>query len=274
MASDTVITGYVPPMQRIHRVPGTPVGPAFEDTDMWAGNAYRPGGSGRYDVSVGTRPSGESFRLSAASLYKDTTPVSAVLFANELASTASFYEDLMLAEPLRARSIVAALQSRGEDPASIVKYIHDSAGLTITEIAKVLDVSRRSIYHWLGGEAVSSENHQRLLDLLQAIQPMADIWGPRRTNLWVRSTADQRIAKGDAIDSLGRAVEEALSADEIPVLAARRLEAQSDAPDIAPVSQSELSSALAAFTRPRAVEDRHEWTPREMAWSPPETDDD
>ena len=164
-------------------------------------------------------------------------------------------------------------------PAELVRHIRDTAGLTAEELAQVVGVSRRTLYHWLAGGSPAPENWRRVVSFADLIRPMANRWGPARTAAWLihDQAVIERLPFPDDPAVLGELVDEALAADEIPMISvgpASEAGSITDVEEIAPLSSSELSHALTVFRQPRAVVGTEEWSPRELAFGDPETDDE
>jgi hypothetical protein len=60
------------------------------------------------------------------------------------------------------QSVLFARLKAAPDPAQIVSEIRTWADLSAADVAAMIGVSRRSLYHWLGSGRVSSENRERL----------------------------------------------------------------------------------------------------------------
>lgn len=61
-----------------------------------------------------------------------------------------------------------------DNSASSLQSIKDEFKLSIAELARIFDVSRQSIYEWMDGKALSSENSQKLNKLYGTLSVLKD----------------------------------------------------------------------------------------------------
>jgi hypothetical protein len=163
----------------------------------------------------------------------------------------------------------ASREASTTNPRSLVAWLRDSAQFRVAEISDVLEVSRRTLYHWLEEGRVPPEQHVRLRLLTEAVRRLAGEWGPTRIKAWLASGDPSPVAllRTDERGQFERAVNEALTVGEIPRLQARRLsgsyeETMEEA--IHPLDQAARLQAFHAFATTRRPVREVAWRPKEL----------
>lgn len=91
-----------------------------------------------------------------------------------------------VAQPAQAVSRVAG------DVRSLVRELRDRSGLTWDQLARLLQVSRRSLHHWAAGGRVNSAHHEAIVALLGKVNELAG------------SNAEERKAEIFSVDLGGK----------------------------------------------------------------------
>lgn len=155
------------------------------------------------------------------------------------------------------------------DPHPLVSWLRQSAQFRVAEIADVLQVSRRTLYHWLEEGRVPTEQYLRLRRLTEAVRRLAGEWGPTRIKVWLGSgdPAPETLLRTGEFGQFERAVSEALEVGEIPLLQARRLAGsyrESMEEPLRPLDDAARLQAFHAFTTTRRPMREVTWQPREL----------
>jgi hypothetical protein len=142
------------------------------------------------------------------------------------------------------------------------------AALTMSELADVLSVSRRSVYTWSDRGALSRENQRRLTGIVHAIEPLLDSWAPADVRVWLKhSDTDIRdLVRHGEFDEVRRLALDALGPQEIPLRQARPVtQVLSEVENEIQVLDTEARVAyLNAFSGGRRRAEIVEWQPREV----------
>jgi transcriptional regulator with XRE-family HTH domain len=177
------------------------------------------------------------------------------------------------------RQSVFAVQVRSSpDPAQIVSQIRHCADLTAGEIAALMGVSRRSLYHWLSSGRMSSENRERLSEIADALRPLGREWRPVRLKSWLRKNRSEpvRLLRAGNFAAFRRLADESLTEASVPVRSARRLIASEPEPPeyaVRPLRPEQRRAFFDALLEPRPKVTREPSVPRELADSLPSEDE-
>jgi transcriptional regulator with XRE-family HTH domain len=176
------------------------------------------------------------------------------------------------------QSVLVFEVKRSIDPARVVSQIREWADLSATEIASIMGVSRRSLYHWLGSGRVSSENRERLFQIAEALRPLAREWQPVRLKSWLRKNRSEpvRLLKAGKFAAFRRLADETLAEASVPVRSARRLTVSEPEPPeytVKPLGLEERRTFFDALFEPRRSAVREPWAPRELTDSLPAEDE-
>lgn len=164
------------------------------------------------------------------------------------------------------------LVARVLDAAELVGQLRDWTGMPAGDLADLLQVSRRSLYHWMRVGQASSPNLEKLQEFVNALRPVARKWRPSRVRVWLSSgepSPSDLLQRRDFAEFARRA-HDALAVGEIPLLPARRLEE---------TVSGVFPEPLARLTRVQRVQALHSFSqeplrrPRPAKWVPPELTD-
>ena len=156
----------------------------------------------------------------------------------------------------------------------LVQELREQAGLTGSQVAALLGVSRRTLYHWLSRGGISEPNRERLQQVHRALRPLVATWKPIHVKSWLFAgePAPDELIRENRFSDLANAVEQAVEQSAIPVLEGRLVGIDEDhaaaMADSSP-TRAEVLSALKVFGAPRHVRAEQRWTPPELADSLP-----
>jgi DNA-binding XRE family transcriptional regulator len=168
-------------------------------------------------------------------------------------------------------SISAELPAQRPSPQVLLTRLREWMGLTMTQLAETLGVSRRTLYSWIEAGRFSRENENRLLDLAAAIQPLAERWKPNVVRNWLFSGSPNRgeLIRGGRLQELATEIEESLASTEIPVLQAHLIDGDvADEGTEISLSGNERVLAFRELTMPRGARVEVHWQPPELSDTP------
>lgn len=150
----------------------------------------------------------------------------------------------------------------------MVNQLRDWTGLNATELADLLGVSRRTLYHWVETGGASPENRLKLERVFHSMRALGESWSPVRIRQWLSSLGQgllQELRTGDTSE-FERCVRHALVRPEIPLFRAHRVitDSRAEADPIGPLSEAERALILAAFSTRREGATTQEWIPPEL----------
>lgn len=181
--------------------------------------------------------------------------------------------------------LLANLSARSEgrlhdDVRTLVDTLRNWTGFSASELADLLSVSRRSLYHWIRAGQASQRNHDRLIELTEALRPIASTWQRPRLRAWLHSgePSPNELLQTGAFEEFASRASDVLSRREIPLLPSRLLPSTRDVPDERPspvtrLSSAERHAAFLSFLQPRGgARTDKTWSPREVTDSDEEED--
>jgi len=162
------------------------------------------------------------------------------------------------------------LASEGRDqiePSQAVERLRSWTGLSVGEIADLLGVARRSLYHWSTG-ATRPRREERLLGLVRALEPLSRSWEPwELRKLLLSSDPHQRhlLEAGDFSSLIALA-----SVEDRPSRPSRLRRAQvTQGPEVEPLETEALLRHFQLVMVPRVPSDQvRRFRPRELTDSP------
>lgn len=160
----------------------------------------------------------------------------------------------------------------------LVDLLRTSAGLTVTELADVLAVSRRALYTWSARGALSKENQRRLSGVAHALEPLAQSWSPGHVRMWLDQTrpAVRALLRSGEYEEVRRLALESLASEQVTLRRGRRVTdhlTTSDHDDLT-IDRETRMAYLSAFSQRRTAATTVEWQPPEVTGMGNDDDDD
>ncbi len=152
-----------------------------------------------------------------------------------------------------------------EDVSRWTRFPHEALGA-------LLGASRRSVYNWLRGRAMSSQFEARALRLRAALRPLAERRAPGEVAQWLEAGAvpPAELLREERWDDF-----EARVPDELMPRVAEPMPLEPEVGDPETYSAGARQAVLAALRTPPPVEQprRPDWRPREVAGATPLDDE-
>jgi hypothetical protein len=150
-------------------------------------------------------------------------------------------------------------------PSKAVELLRAWTGLPVTELADLLGVARRSLYHWSTG--VARPRHEgRLFGVVRAIQPLAQTWQTWELRDWLSTDEIKTLVQTASTPELSRQVDAAVRSGATSRL---RLASTGLHEEVQPLELAAISRHLASIGQPRLPRPRAvPYEPRELTDSP------
>lgn len=150
-------------------------------------------------------------------------------------------------------------------PSQAVELLRAWTGLPVTELADLLGVARRSVYHWSTGEA-RPRHEARLFGVVRAIQPLAQTWQAWELRDWLSTDEIKTLVQTASAPELSRKVDAAVRSVGTARL---RLAATGLQEEVQPLELTAISRHLGSIVQPRVGRQRAvPYEPRELTDSP------
>jgi hypothetical protein len=155
----------------------------------------------------------------------------------------------------------------GDDltPSRAIDLLRAWTGLPVTDLADLLGVARRSVYHWSTGEA-KPRRQTRLLGVVRALEPLARSWQSWEFRDWLLTPEVRALVQAAPVEDLSRQVEEAVASRSFTRL---RQAQPAYRQEVVPLGIEAIGRHLAYVNdeiNPRALASRRE--PRELVVAP------
>ncbi len=94
-------------------------------------------------------------------------------------------------------------------PSKAIDLLRAWTGLPVTDLADLLGVARRSVYHWSTG-AAKPRQEARLLGVVRALEPLSQFWQAWELREWLSTTEARTLVQSAPVPELSRQVEAAV----------------------------------------------------------------
>ncbi len=151
--------------------------------------------------------------------------------------------------------------------------LSQSTGLSHEALGALIGASRRSLYNWLRGRAMSPQFEMRALRLRAALRPLAERRAPGELATWLQAgaTPPAQLLREERWEDVATLVQQELKPRVLEPMPAEPAEGEPEA-----YSAETRRAVLAGLRAPPPVEQRRrpDWTPREITGSVPLADDE
>jgi hypothetical protein len=146
-------------------------------------------------------------------------------------------------------------------PSRAVDLLRAWTGLPVTDIADLLGVARRSVYHWSTGSA-KPRQEARLFSIVRALEPLSQSWKAWEFREWLQTPEIRTLVQEGPTSELSRRVDVAVETRAIRRLRPAAMTVQDD---VLPLDESAIDRFLAGATARRGPRRRVEIRePREL----------
>lgn len=129
-----------------------------------------------------------------------------------------------------------------------VDLLREWTGMPVTDIAELLGVARRSLYHWATG--VARPRHEaRLLGVVRTLRPLGESWDPWELREWLGKAEVRTAVRSGALPDLALQVHAAAATRPVHRLAVAPPGLEEE---VEPLDATALGRALSAATQRRA----------------------